>query len=73
MNASQKSPRYTPDQTSAIVTRIIDLRMRWLRGVKAQLASRRPSLSLSGPDDPSQDTLLQNKKDHLPVVLANRD
>jgi hypothetical protein len=40
MNASNKPPRYTPQQIGETVARIIDLRMRWLRVVETQLASR---------------------------------
>jgi hypothetical protein len=40
MKTSMTLPRYTAEQISEIIGRIATLRMRWLRQVKNQLASR---------------------------------
>jgi hypothetical protein len=40
MKTAMNLPKYTAEQISEIVARIITLRMGWLRQVEAQLASR---------------------------------
>jgi hypothetical protein len=40
MKTSMNLPKYTAEQISEIIDRITTLRMRWLRQVEAQLASR---------------------------------
>jgi hypothetical protein len=37
MNTPTKPPKYTSQQIEEIIDRIMDLRMRWLRGVRVQL------------------------------------
>jgi hypothetical protein len=40
MKTSMNVPKYTAEQISEIIDRITTLRMRWLRQVEVQLASR---------------------------------
>jgi hypothetical protein len=40
MKTSMNLPKYTAEQISEIIDRITTLRLRWLRQVEAQLASR---------------------------------
>ena len=53
MEALNQPPKYSPEQASEIVNRIVSLRLRWLRHVESQLASRQTAMKttfLSGKD-----------------------